>query len=166
MSGIVRRLWPLWVVTMSESEAIRLAKAYAAAWAVPWLRVLTTAKIRTWWFFGVERYFFTVDAGNGRVQASIDAQRGTVRQFEYYPNDPRAFLLPFRAAYPTYDPVRSGWRQGNGEQYKYTWHSFYKGLSNEAKTEYRRKYPPPADVERCWQGFYEWIADPPATGGG
>jgi hypothetical protein len=152
------------MVTMSENEAIGLAKAHAAAWAVPWLRVLKTQKTRTWWFFGVEWYSFIVDAGDGRVEASIRVENGTVNRFEYYPNDPQAFLLPLWAAYPTYNSVTTGWRQSYGEQYKYRWHSFYRGLSNEAKTEYRRKYPPPTDEERCWQGFYEQIADVPATG--
>jgi len=68
------------------------------------------------------------------------------------------------AAYPTFNSVTMGWRQSYGEQYKYRWHSFYRGLSEDAKAEYRREYPPPTDEERCWQGFYELIADVPATG--
>lgn len=136
---------------MSENDAIALARMHAAAWAVPWLRVLKTDK--TW----TGGYSFTVDTGDGRVVVSIDGENGTVNRFEYYPNDPKVFLLPLWAAYPTYTSVTTGWRQSEGEQYKYRWHSFYRGLSNEAQAEYRRKYSPPTDEERCWKGFYELI---------
>ena len=149
---------------MTESGAIALAKAHAAQWSVPWRHVVKTERDRAWWYFSVEWYSFTIDTGDGRADASIHVESGTVNRFEYYPTDPKAFLLPLWAAYPTYHSVTMGWRQSYGEQHKYRWHSFYRGLSEEAKAEYRRKYPPPTDEERCWQGFYELIADVPATG--
>src|SRR5262245_26992493 len=149
---------------MTASDAIALAKAHAALWSVPWHHVVKRETSRAWWCFSVEWYSFTIDTGDGRVDASIHVESGTVNRFEYYPADPKAFLLPLWAAYPTYTSVTMGWRQSYGEQYKYAWHSFYRGLSEEAKAEYRRKYPPPIDEERCWQGFYELVADVPATG--
>src|ERR1700757_1550579 len=123
---------------MTESDAIALAKAHAAQWSVPWHQVVKAVKDRAWWYFSVEWYSFTIDTGDGRVDASIHVESGTVNRFEYYPSDPQAFLLPLWAAYPTYTSVFMGWRQSYGEQYKCRWHSFYRGLSKEAKAEYRR----------------------------
>ena len=80
---------------MTESDAIALAKAYAAQWSVLWHHVVKTEKDRVWRYFSVEWYSFTIDTGDGRVDASIHVESGTVNRFEYYPSDPKAHLLPF-----------------------------------------------------------------------
>ena len=149
---------------MTETDAINLAKAHAAKWSVPWLKILKTEKERPWWFFLVQWYTFTIDTGDGEAIATVRSITAAVNRFEYYPSQEKGFLLPLWAAFPTYNSVTCGWRQGYGEPYKYRWHSFYRGLTEDEKAEYRRKYPPPDDADRCWKGFYELIAETPADG--
>ena len=146
---------------MTESKAIELAKAHADTWGVPWVQIKKIKKDRDWWYFSVAWYNFEIDTGDGEAFAIIDSQTATVNRFEYYPRE-KKFLLPLWAAYPTYNSVTSGWRQGYGEEYKYEWHSFYQSMSEDDRAEYKRKFPPPDDEELCWHGFYELIADTPA----
>ena len=120
-------------------------------------------KKRVWWFFYVEWYTFKIDTGDGEAVATIYSRAARVNSFEYYPRDERAFLLPLWAAYPRFTSVTVGWRQGSGERYKYRWHAFYRKLSEHAKAEYRRRFQPPDDEERCWHGFYELTSDKRAT---
>lgn len=147
---------------MTRNRAIELARSHAAEWGVPWQEVLSSGTERGFLYLFVAWYSFTVDTGNGRAIAVIRASTRSLYRFEFYPNDPRGFLLPLWAAFPLFSSVTSGWRQGSGEPYKYRWHSFYRGLTLSEKEEYRKRFPPPDD--RGWQGFYEFIADRPATG--
>ena len=149
---------------MTEIAAIRLAQAHATEWGVPWRQILKTEKERAWWYFAVEWYTFTIDTGRGEAVATIHSQTATVNRFEYYPSEEKGLLLPLWAAFPTYTSVTCGWRQGYGEPYKDRWHSFYRSLSEGERAEYRQKFPPPHDKERCWEGFYELIADMHADG--
>src|SRR5260370_42205257 len=83
-----RGSWAAWVpgeLTMNESNAIALAKAHASQWSVPWRQVVKTEKVRAWWYFSTVWYRFTIDTGDGRVDATIHASSGTVDHFEYYP---------------------------------------------------------------------------------
>jgi hypothetical protein len=150
---------------MLQSYAINLAKNHAAEWAVPWRQIMKSERMLPWWFFFGQSYDFTIDTGDGEAVASVVSGLNTVTRFEYHPWDPKAFLLPLWAAFPLNDSVTMSWRMGGyDERYKYRWHYFYRALSNEAKAEYRQKYPPPEDERRCWRGFYEFIADKPASG--
>jgi hypothetical protein len=149
---------------MRKIHAINLATEYAIQCNIPWVRILGTERSRAWWYVTVMCYTFTVDTGDGTVIASVCTSTAKVVRFEYTPNDQKAWLLPLWVAYPTYNSMTSGWRQGYGEPYKYRWHAFYRSLSDEEKCKYRQTYSPPNDKERCWQGFYEFIADQPATG--
>jgi hypothetical protein len=143
---------------MSEIDSINLAKAYAAEWEVPWKSVRKTEKERTWWFFSIEWYTFTIDTGNGSAVVSIHAPSSSVNRFEYYPDGENGWLLPLWAAYPGYACTTIGWKWSYGEQYNIRWHSWYQSLPDESKAQYRQKYPPPEDAERGWKGFYEWNA--------
>lgn len=149
---------------MGELDALNLVKRHAAEWAVPVHRLIRTEKERSWYWFGVDWYTFTLDTGNGEVVACVHVESATVNRFEYRPADAEPFLLPLWAVFPTYTSVAMGWRQGYGEIYKHKWHAFYRALSEAGKAVYRRRYPPPTDEERCWHGFYELIADKPACG--
>jgi hypothetical protein len=88
----------------------------------------------------------------------------SVSYFELKPIDPKRFLLPLWAVFPHYTSVTIGWRMGYGEKYKYRWHAWYRSLSDEDRRKYKQRFPAPTDEERCWEGFYEQIADVPATG--
>lgn len=87
-----------------------------------------------------------------------------VSYFEVKPTDPKHLLIPLWGVFPRYTAVTIGWRMGYGEEYKYRWHAWYRGLSDEDRQKYKQRFPTPTDEERCWEGFYEQIADVPATG--
>jgi len=85
-----------------------------------------------------------------------------ITRFEFAPNNNAYNMLPLWAAFPTYNSVTSGWRQGYGEVYKYRWHNWYCQLSDEKRSEYQQRFPPPKDEELYWADFYELIANVPA----
>jgi hypothetical protein len=147
---------------MTEADAIRLTRAYAAEWGVPCGQVRAARKERTW-YFAVETYRLAVDAGDGVTHATVDARAAAVRSFEHYPEGENGFLPPLWAAFPTYSPLATGGRQGNGEVYNDRWYWFYRNLSDGQRADYRRRFPPPDD-DRGWQGFYEHFADVRAGG--
>ena len=69
---------------MSEAGAIEIVKTYAAEWGVPWRRIIKTEKGRSWWFFSVEWYTFTIDTGDGEAVASDIG--GTTPAYFYMPS--------------------------------------------------------------------------------
>jgi hypothetical protein len=152
---------------MKYQRAIQLAQDYAASCGIPWKDVRVVNKERSWWYFNVHSYELDVDTGDGTARILVSNHFWNVRgiySFEYYPNDETGDLLPLWLAFPGFTSVAIGWRMGRGEVYKYRWHDWYRRLSEARRTEYKRKYSPPEDDDRAWQGFYEFIADVPSGG--
>jgi hypothetical protein len=147
---------------MREHEAESLVRAYAADWGVPVRRVRVLRKYRAWWYFGNRGYEMAIDADDGTATAWVFD--GGVCRFDYRPTGPKTFLLPLWAAFPTYNSVTMGWRQGEGEDYKYRWHAWYRSLTDAERAAYRDRCPAPIDAGRAWAGWYEEVADRPATG--
>jgi hypothetical protein len=145
---------------VTESAAIELARAYAAKWAVPWQRVVEVRTKRAWWCFSVAEYTLRVETGDGEAMAVIRSSTRSVFVFEYAPTDSRKFMLPPWAAYPQYDSVTTGWRQGGGELYMNRWYTFYRSLATDEQTTYKTCYAPPDDG-RLWQDFYDHCDLPP-----
>ncbi|NES83356.1 MAG: hypothetical protein F6K10_19215 [Moorea sp. SIO2B7] len=143
-----------------KDAAISAAETYAAEWNVPWERVTKIKKHRALLIF-IEGFTISFESGGGVGEVEVSCP-DRITRFEFMPSDSTHFMLPLWAAYPTYDSVTSGWRQGYGEVYKYRWHDWYDKLSDEKRTEYRERFPPPKDEELCWADFYELIADVPA----
>lgn len=150
---------------MTTNEAIEIAKSYAEDWGVPWIEIKKCKPPGKWWYLWTDqdaRFEFEVDTGDGEAFVHVDPHTPEVSLFEYHPQE-RKFLLPLWAAYPTYTSVTIGWRMGYGENYRYAWHTFYASLSETEKMQYKQKYPPPADEDRCWQDFYKYSADTAAA---
>jgi hypothetical protein len=147
---------------MSETTAIERVRAYAAQWGVPVRAVRLVRKRRAWWYFRVRWRAFEVDTGDGT--ADVIVSRDGVSSFEYNPTDPKTFLLPLWAVQPHFTSVTIFWRMAPGEEYKYRWHAWYRTLSDAERAAYKERFPAPTDNERAWSGFYEDVADVPATG--
>jgi hypothetical protein len=148
--------------SMKTDDAIAVARGYATSWGVPWGAITKTVKRRAWWLlFAVSdfTFFFATEHGAGEVQVS--RPKWTVTRFEFFPTDPDHYMVPLWAAYPCYDSVTIGWRMGYGEDYKYRWHAWYRGLSDEKRSGYKERFPPPQDEDLCWHDFYDLIADVP-----
>jgi hypothetical protein len=147
-------------------ESIDAARAYTAKWGIPWGTISRITRERSsWWpLSAVQRYNFTVETDSGIVEVPVWCPDQTVSRFEYYPRDPKAWMLPLWAAFPEYTSVSMGWRMAYGEGYKYRWHHWYRGLSPSARDEYKKRFPPPDNEELGWHGFYEDIAERPSSG--
>jgi hypothetical protein len=137
---------------VTEAEALEAARRYADEHGVPWVEVALVQKTRAW-YFKVLAYHFDIDTGGqGVAWATVNTQLGVV-WFEFRPTDPDRFWLPPWAAYPLYNSVTTGWRQGNGEQYWIDWHDWYAALPQDRKAAYRERFPEPD--RDGWPGFYE-----------
>ena len=147
---------------MSETAAIEHVRTYAAQWGLPVQHLRLVKKHRAWWYFRIRWYEFEVDTGDGT--ADVIASRRGINSFEYKPTNPKTFLLPLWAVQPYFTSVTIGWRMSPGEEYKYRWHAWYRSLSDVERAAYKARFPAPTDEERAWSGFYEEVADVPATG--
>ena len=151
---------------MRKSDAVNVVRAYAAQFDIrcgdP--RAVTTHRTLDSLFLRVDSYTLSFDTEAGPVQASVSRRTRGVHYFELKPTDPKQFLLPLWGVFPHYTSVTTFWRQGYGEHYKYLWHTWYRGLSDEDRRRYKQRFPAPTDERRCWEGFYEQVADVPATG--
>ena len=147
---------------MTEATAIQQLRDYAGQWGVDVRHVRTVKAYRAWWYFGYRDFQFLADTGDGQAEAWVSRFYGGVATFDYRPSDPNAFMLPLWAAFPQYTSVTMGWRQGEGEDYKYRWHAFYRGLTDEGRRAYQARFPEPTDEERAWKDYYKDIADVPA----
>jgi hypothetical protein len=148
---------------MARKSAIDVATKYAAEWGLACRSARLEQRCRAWWFFGFRSYVVEIDTGSGvaRVAMSGDFR---VYEADYRPEDGNAYLLPLWAAFPQYTSMTIGWRWCSGEEYKYKWHAWYRGLSVEERVKYRARFPAPTDEERAWEGWYECVADAPASG--
>ena len=109
----------------------------------------------------------TLQTDEGVVAASIWPDLSTLHSFILTPEGEDGVLLPLWIAFPRFDSVTLGWRQGTGEPYKYKWHEWWNSLSDARKRQYRLRFPEPTDAERGewtggWEGFYDEIAEVPA----
>jgi hypothetical protein len=145
---------------MTEATAIRQLRDYACEWGLQVRRVQLLKAYRAWWYLRVNEYRFEADTGDGKALVWVSRGDG-VQSFDYHPSDPATFMLPLWAAFPLYNSVTMGWRQGSGERYKYRWHAFYRGLGSDERDAYKARFPPPVD-ERLWEDFYSYVADVPA----
>ncbi len=140
---------------MKEADAEEMAKKYAQKWGVPWHRTSSTRIIRqAGGFSACSNYEFQIDTGKGNALAVVAPKLSSVERFEYYPNNPRCFMLPLWVAYPGRWRHWGGWRQSYGENYQFRWFEWWATLSDEMKVEYRNCYPEPPDEELSWKGFY------------
>jgi hypothetical protein len=105
---------------------------------------------------------FDVDTGDGTADVVI--YQSGVSSFEYKPTDPKSLLLPLWAVQPHFTSVTVFWRILSGEAYKYRWHAWYRSLTDAERAAYKERFPAPTDEARAWSGFYEDVADVPATG--
>lgn len=102
----------------------------------------------------------------GVAESTLWARASNIHSFIVQPSESDGELLPLWLAFPAYDSVTSGWRQGSGELYKYKWHDWWRTLPDLKKEQYKLKFPEPTDEERGewtggWEGFYDEIADVP-----
>ena len=148
---------------MTEAEAAEKVRVYAAEWGVPVRGLRLVRKQRAWWYFRIRWYEFEVDAGDGTARAIVTRRSGVV-EFDYRPVNPKTFMLPMWAAHPHFTSVTIFWRMAPGEDYKDLWHAFYRSLNDTERAAYKARFPAPTDEQRAWAGFYDEIADVPATG--
>jgi hypothetical protein len=149
-------------MVMNERTATQLVRAYAAQWSVPVRGVRLLGKKRAWCYFCVSDYVFEVDTGDGTALATVS--EGSIYFFDYKPTDAKTFLLPLWAAHPGVPSFTMRWGVYPGEEYKYRWHGWYRSLDDAERSAYKQRFPAPTDEELGWAGFYERVADVPATG--
>ncbi len=143
---------------MKQDLAIAAAEEYAANWSVPWGPMTRAVKRRSWLrLFAVTEYTFAFESDHGTGEVDV-ACPGTVTRFEFFPTGASHFMVPLWAAYPGYTSVTIGWRMGDGEAYMYRWNEWYRGLSDERRSEYMKRFPTPEDADLGWDGFYGRIA--------
>jgi hypothetical protein len=146
---------------MSErGSPTEVAQAYVPQWGLT-PRAARIVETRRGWF-RIHSYLVEVDTAEGVATVAMSGDR-TVSGLTFEPSDPATWLLPLWACFPQYTSVTMGWRMGEGEDYKYRWHAWYRSLSDEQRARYRAQFPPPTDPERAWgEGWYEEVADVPA----
>jgi hypothetical protein len=149
---------------MTEGDAQEAVQAYATAHDVPWVWVVRTGRVRSWW--GRTSVFsFEIDTGDhGPATAAVWTRIKAVVRFKFRTNDPRCFWLPPWAAFPLYNSVTIGWRMGDGEQYWLDWTDWFRKLRPDRRAAYRRRFPAP----NCdgWEDFYDlcrWNWEPART---
>lgn len=151
--------------TAGWEKALDSVKKYAESLEIPWdehgcQTSNHSGESQGWWpRFRVNFYTFTILVPDAVVISSVRGKSYNIHRFEVYPMFAKGFLLPLWLAYPEFTSVTIGWRMGSGESYKYRWHYWYRGLSDDQRAEYKAKFPPPDDDDRAWRGFYEDIAD-------
>jgi hypothetical protein len=138
---------------MSESHAIDAIKTYAEKCGFQ-LQTLLEKQIPSWLKFDFRWYSFTYHTGNGILITAVLWPGHSVKRFEFYPTDGKSFMLPLWLAYPDFTSETVGWRMGSGEAYFWRWRGWYDNLSDEEKTDFRKRYPEPED-SRGWAGFYD-----------
>jgi hypothetical protein len=151
--------------TAGWERALESAQKYAGSLGIPWddhgcQTSDHSGEWRGWWpRYRVDFYTFTILVPDAVVISSVRGESYSIHRFEVYPLFAKGVMLPLWLAYPEFNSVTIGWRMGSGEFYKYRWHYWYRSLSDEQRTEYKKKFPPPNDDDRAWAGFYEVIAD-------
>ena len=148
---------------MGKYDALDAAKAYAAKVGLSVAEVLATGHSPSRWLFVKFRWYsLTAHTGNGIAVVNVAWPGCSVERFEFYPTDGKSPMLPLWLAYPTFNSLTIGWRMGSGENYKHRWHQWYRGLTDEQRTGYKDRFPPPQ--EDSWSGFYEEIAERASQG--
>lgn len=154
-------------MTQIELEAEKLSVDYAQGLG---LDVAETVSINVeyegFWIFRRAiwaRIVLETDAGTAESTISINPH--SVHSFILEHRNDRE-LLPLWIAFPRFNSVTIGWRQGTGEPYKYRWHDWWRTLSETQKQQYKLKFPEPTDEDRGewyggWENFYEEIAEVP-----
>lgn len=151
---------------MKQDDAIAAAREYATNWSVPWGTITKIERRRKWWpAFAVLEFTFFFETEGGTGEAEVAQPNCTVVRFEYIPTGSEHWMIPLWAAYPGYDSITGAWRQGDCETYKYRWLEWYLELSDEKRSEYKTRFPPPQDRFLRWHGFYDWISDAPPEPG-
>lgn len=145
---------------MNETEAISIAKAYAAQWDVQWIATfeVTAHKAGFWPFSYVWAYSIKFDAGQADGEIHLHANRNAICPIDRLivsPHQTTEFLLPLWAAFPNQSRVSSLWRQGPGEVYRCKWESWFAALPPEEQESYKKCYPAPNDESLCFADFYE-----------
>jgi hypothetical protein len=149
---------------MDQTKPIDVVKAFCARSSVPCLSA-KLARVHTqkhlWFFTIVTGYAVEIDTGDGVAIVCVTDQYD-VDRVHYEPPTTGGWLLPLWVAFPMYSSMTSFWRCCSGEDYKYKWHAWYRGLSEVERSNYKKHFPAPTDPERAWEGWYEEVADQPA----
>jgi len=138
---------------MVSVELKERMKELTSSYGYSWREGLDVQEYRSWGIFlRAVKFHFLTNEGVGRMVLKAS---GELVFFEHYVTEgSEGTMIPLWLAYPGYSSVTSGWRQGEGENYRRCWSSWYEALSDEQKASYQERFEAPDD-ERGWVDFYK-----------
>lgn len=66
-------------------------------------------------------------------------------------NSTNLLMLPLWLKYPEILPGSIGWRMGDGEDYWFEWHDWFRAQDRDFRAAYVARYPEPTGWERLYE---------------